>query len=87
MRKAVIDRRTAETHVRVALTIEGRGRFDNRTGVLVVTGQPQARQGNNLIRGRQVTFTVGSERLEVDQADTEFVPQKGGLPKLPGRRP
>jgi imidazoleglycerol-phosphate dehydratase len=33
VRKAVIDRQTAETHVRVALTLDGRGRFDNRTGV------------------------------------------------------
>ena len=33
VRKALIDRRTAETHVRVALTLEGRGRFENRTGV------------------------------------------------------
>jgi imidazoleglycerol-phosphate dehydratase len=33
VRKALIDRQTAETHVRVALTLEGRGRFDNRTGV------------------------------------------------------
>lgn len=33
MRKALIDRKTGETDVRVALTLEGRGRFDNRTGV------------------------------------------------------
>ena len=33
MRRSVIDRKTAETHVRVALTLEGRGRFDNATGV------------------------------------------------------
>ena len=33
MRKAVIDRKTAETHVKVALTLEGRGRFQNTTGV------------------------------------------------------
>lgn len=33
MRKAVIDRKTGETHVTVALTLEGRGRFENRTGV------------------------------------------------------
>ncbi len=33
MRKALIDRKTAETHVTVALTLEGRGRFENRTGV------------------------------------------------------
>lgn len=33
MRKGLIDRKTAETHVKVALTLEGRGRFTNRTGV------------------------------------------------------
>jgi len=33
VRKAVIDRKTAETHVKVALTLEGRGRFQNSTGV------------------------------------------------------
>jgi imidazoleglycerol-phosphate dehydratase len=33
VRKALIDRKTAETHVTVVLTLEGRGRFDNRTGV------------------------------------------------------
>mgnify|MGYP001454485564 CR=1 FL=1 len=33
MRKGLIDRKTAETHVKVALTLEGRGRFKNATGV------------------------------------------------------
>jgi imidazoleglycerol-phosphate dehydratase len=33
VRTALIDRKTAETHVKVALTLEGRGRFDNHTGV------------------------------------------------------
>ncbi|MCC6987719.1 MAG: imidazoleglycerol-phosphate dehydratase HisB [Acidobacteria bacterium] len=33
MRRALVDRKTAETHVRVALTLEGRGRFENATGV------------------------------------------------------
>jgi imidazoleglycerol-phosphate dehydratase len=33
VRKGLIDRQTAETRVKVALTLEGRGRFDNRTGV------------------------------------------------------
>jgi len=33
VRKAVIDRRTAETQIRVALTLEGTGRFANRTGI------------------------------------------------------
>lgn len=32
-RRAVIDRRTAETQIKVALTIDGKGRYHNRTGV------------------------------------------------------
>ena len=33
MRKAVIDRRTAETQIKVTLAIDGKGRYDNRTGI------------------------------------------------------
>ena len=33
MRRAVIDRRTAETEIRVALSLEGRGRYSNHTGI------------------------------------------------------
>ena len=33
MRKAVIERVTAETQIRVGLNLDGTGRFDNRTGV------------------------------------------------------
>ena len=33
MRRGVVDRKTAETHIRVSLTIEGRGRYDVRTGI------------------------------------------------------
>jgi imidazoleglycerol-phosphate dehydratase len=33
VRRAVIDRRTRETQIRVRLGIEGRGRYDNRTGI------------------------------------------------------
>ena len=33
MRKAVIERVTRETQVRVSLNLDGRGRFDNHTGV------------------------------------------------------
>ncbi len=33
MRKAVIDRVTAETQIRLAFAADGTGRFDNRTGV------------------------------------------------------
>ena len=33
MRKAVIDRRTAETQITISLSLDGKGRYDNRTGV------------------------------------------------------
>ncbi len=33
MRRAVIDRRTTETQIRLALTLEGKGRYDVRTGI------------------------------------------------------
>lgn len=33
MRKALIDRRTAETQIRLRLNLDGRGRFENRTGI------------------------------------------------------
>jgi imidazoleglycerol-phosphate dehydratase len=33
VRRALIERRTTETQIRLALTIEGRGRYDVRTGI------------------------------------------------------
>jgi imidazoleglycerol-phosphate dehydratase len=33
MRRAVIDRRTAETQIRLALNLDGTGTFDNQTGI------------------------------------------------------
>jgi len=33
MRRAVIDRRTAETQIRFALNVDGTGKFDNSTGI------------------------------------------------------
>jgi len=33
VRKAVIDRRTAETQIKVSLTLDGKGRYDNHTGI------------------------------------------------------
>jgi imidazoleglycerol-phosphate dehydratase len=33
MRRAVIDRRTTETQIRLAIDLDGTGRFDNRTGI------------------------------------------------------
>ena len=32
-RRAVIDRRTAETQIKVTLALDGKGRFENRTGI------------------------------------------------------
>lgn len=47
-----------------------RATFDNQKGLLVVTGNPQARQGNNRMKGSRVTFKAGSEQLVVDDATT-----------------
>jgi imidazoleglycerol-phosphate dehydratase len=33
VRRGVVDRRTAETDIRVSLAIDGKGRFENRTGI------------------------------------------------------
>jgi imidazoleglycerol-phosphate dehydratase len=33
VRKAVVHRKTGETNIRVALALDGRGRFDNHTGI------------------------------------------------------
>jgi len=33
LRRALIDRRTAETQIKVLLTLDGKGRFENRTGI------------------------------------------------------
>ena len=33
MRRAVIDRRTAETQIRIALALDGKGKYANRTGI------------------------------------------------------
>lgn len=59
--------------------------FDNQKGVLVLTGNPEARQGRNHMRGSKVVFTVGSDRLEVENART-VIEAEGAMPKLPGGR-
>jgi len=33
MRKAVVDRRTAETQIKVTLSLDGKGKFENHTGI------------------------------------------------------
>ena len=44
--------------------------FDNVGGLLVVTGNPLARQGNSWVKGTRVTFVVGEDRLEVEKAES-----------------
>ncbi|MCA2978334.1 MAG: hypothetical protein INH41_13315 [Myxococcaceae bacterium] len=56
-----------------------RGDYDVQTGVLVVTGQPQARQGTSRMKGSKVTFFSGSDFIEVENATTVIeVRQKPG---------
>lgn len=58
-----------------------RADFDNRTGVLVVTGRPQARQGTNHMKGSRVVFTVGKDVLQVEDATTVIHPAPRPSPK------
>ncbi len=44
--------------------------YDNRSGVLVVTGKPEARQGTHRMRGTRVTFHSDRDFLEVENAVT-----------------
>lgn len=53
--------------------------FDNLTGVLVVTGNPQARQGKREVVGEVVTFTTGADRVHVTKPKTRLED-----PKAPG---
>ncbi|WP_224364779.1 LptA/OstA family protein [Hyalangium versicolor] len=45
-----------------------RAEYDVPSGVLVVTGSPEARQGTTYLTGTKVRLTLGSERLEVENA-------------------
>lgn len=47
-----------------------RGDYDVESGVLVVTGNPQARQGTNRMKGTKVTFHSGTDFVEVENATT-----------------
>ncbi|MFP2908729.1 LptA/OstA family protein [Pyxidicoccus sp. 3LFB2] len=51
-----------------------RAEYDVPSGVLVVTGSPEARQGTTYMRGTKVRLTLGSERLEVENAVIIFEP-------------
>nr|WP_194941159.1 MULTISPECIES: LptA/OstA family protein [Myxococcaceae] len=60
-----------------------RADFDVASGMLVVTGAPEARQGNNYMRGTKVTLTLGNRRILVENAETLFETTPGGMPQLP----
>ncbi|NVJ23045.1 hypothetical protein HUW62_17635 [Myxococcus sp. AM011] len=45
-----------------------RAEYDVASGVLIVTGTPEARQGTTYMRGTKVRLTLGSERLDVENA-------------------
>lgn len=48
--------------------------FDNVGGLLVVTGQPQARQGTNRMKGTKVIFHLPEDTVEVENARALFTP-------------
>lgn len=60
-----------------------RADFDNVSGRLVVTGNPEAKQGPNHMRGKKVTFHVGRDTLEVEDAVTTFESSDKRIPSLP----
>ncbi|QAT82591.1 Lipopolysaccharide export system protein LptA [Corallococcus coralloides] len=74
-----------------------RADYDVPSGVLVVTGSPEARQGNTYLTGTKVRLVLGSERLEVENArilvdspSTTAAPgtrKKAPAPKPPGTKP
>ncbi len=57
-----------------------RAEYDVPSGVLVVTGSPEARQGTTYMRGTKVRLTLGSERLEVENAVIIFEPPPSDTP-------
>ncbi len=62
-----------------------RAEYDVASGVLVVTGSPEARQGTTYMRGTKVRLTLGSERLEVENAVIIFESPPSDAP-APRRR-
>ncbi|AGC42451.1 hypothetical protein MYSTI_01102 [Myxococcus stipitatus DSM 14675] len=69
-----------------------RAEYDVASGVLVVTGSPEARQGTTYMRGTKVRLTLGSERLDVENAVIIFesppaspAPSKRKGASAPGR--
>jgi lipopolysaccharide export system protein LptA len=49
-----------------------RADFDNITGVLEVTGSPEAKQGKNHVKGTKVIFYKEKDTIKVENATTVF---------------
>ncbi len=60
-----------------------RADFDNRTGVLVVTGSPEAKQGTTHVRGTKVIFYRDKDTIKVENARTVFETKDGTLSPKP----
>ncbi|MBX5480993.1 MAG: hypothetical protein IRZ16_03965 [Myxococcaceae bacterium] len=65
-----------------------RADFDNVAGILVVTGNPEARKGQNRMKGAKIVFDVARDVISVEGgAQTIF--ESGAtrpIPKLGGRK-
>lgn len=61
--------------------------FDNVTGVLTLSGEPEARLGKNEMKGAKVTFDVGADTVRVDQARTTFETTASGRGPIAGAPP
>lgn len=63
--------------------------YDVPSGVLVVTGSPEARQGTTYLKGTKVRLTLGSERVEVENAriTIETAPEAPKRGKAGARKP
>jgi lipopolysaccharide transport protein LptA len=57
--------------------------FDVEKGILVVTGKPEAQQGNNHLEGRKVTFFPNTDFVSVEDATSVFQVEKKPGSKKP----
>lgn len=60
-----------------------RADFNNLTGILEVTGSPEAGQGGNHVQGSKVIFSVDKDVIEVENASAVVKKPEGGKSKAP----
>lgn len=61
--------------------------FDNVTGILIVSGSPEAKQGANHVRGTKVTFDVDRDTIQVENARAVVESSQQGGPVIPKAEP